>query len=203
MGKWYMHPAGKEYDDWLPRAMQRETKINTSLPQNEPEQALPFGPDQMLFPLVDAGPDAPFGKDVERTVDVDSTTATALYTYRDKPVADVKAQLLDAAAAKRYEVEFGGTTFNGSPLATDTKTQAALTAAYVKAQADPNYTIGSWKSGPGTFSTLDAPTIIALADAIEAHVQACFTREAAIAGEIAAATTLAELAAINIESGWP
>lgn len=133
----------------------------------------------------------------------DGTEWVLGWTVTDKPIADVKDDLTAAAAAKRYEVEFGGTTFNGSPLPTDAKTQSALTAAYVKAQADPNYTIDSWKSGPGTFSTLDAPTIIALADAIEAHVQACFTREAAIAGEIAAATTLAELAAIDINTGWP
>lgn len=113
------------------------------------------------------------------------------------------ADLLAALAARRYVAEESGTTFNGLPLATDRTTQAKITAAYVKATADPNYAIAAWKFAHGVFAPLDAATIIAAADTMEAHVQACFANEAAITALIAAAETPEDLAAIDIEQGWP
>ena len=81
-------------------------------------------------------------------------------------------------------------------------TQSKLTAAYVKAVADDGFQITAWKTGPGVFSTLTAASIIAAANAIEAHVQACFDNEASLSGEITDAADLAELAAVDIEGGW-
>jgi len=108
-----------------------------------------------------------------------------------------------ALARRRWQAEEGGTTLGGQPLATDRTTQTKLTAAYIKASANAGYTIPAWKSGPGVFSSLNAAAIIAAADAIEAHVQACFANEAALSGEIEAATTIAELSAVDIEASWP
>ena len=88
-------------------------------------------------------------------------------------------------------------------MATDRTTQAKITAAYVKASADPGYAIAAWKFAPGLFAPLDAATIIAAADTMEAHVQACFANEAAITAQILAAETPEDLAAIDIEQGWP
>jgi hypothetical protein len=117
-------------------------------------------------------------------------------------LATGKEMRLQELAARRYEAEEGGTTLGGNPLATDRITQSKLTAAYVKAVADDGFQITAWKSGPGVFSTLTAATIIAAANAIEAHVQACFDNEKTISTEIADAADLAELAAVDIEGGW-
>jgi len=119
------------------------------------------------------------------------------------PIAEMKDSKLAELATRRWQAEEGGTTLGGNPLATDRTTQTKLTAAYIKASADSEYTIPAWKSGPGVFSALNAATIIAAADAIEAHVQACFANEAALSGEIEAATTIAELSAVDIEASWP
>lgn len=113
------------------------------------------------------------------------------------------SDLLAALAARRYAAEEAGTTFNGFPLATDRTTQAKITAAYVKATGDPTYTIAPWKFAPGVFAPLDAATIIAAANVIEAHVQACFANEAALSARILAAATPEELAAIDLDAGWP
>lgn len=111
--------------------------------------------------------------------------------------------LIARLAARRYAAEEGGTMFGGQPLSTDRTTQTKITAAYVKASADPGYTIAAWKFAPGVFAPLDAATIIAVANALEAHVQACFANEAAISAQIMAAATPEALEAIDIEQGWP
>lgn len=117
--------------------------------------------------------------------------------------APTAPDLLAALAARRYTAEEAGTTFGGYPLATDRTTQAKITAAYVKATADPDYTIASWKFAPGVFAPLTSAQIIAAADVMEAHVQLCFANEAAISALILAAETPEDLAAIDLEQGWP
>lgn len=52
-----------------------------------------------------------------------------------------------------------------------------------------------WKTESG-FVELTAPQILAIADAVRAHVQSCFDREAELLLLIEAATTEAELEAI-------
>jgi hypothetical protein len=49
--------------------------------------------------------------------------------------------------------------------------------------------------------TLDQ--LVAIAGAIAEHVQACFSRERALHEAVDAAQSVAELAALDIESGWP
>jgi hypothetical protein len=110
------------------------------------------------------------------------------------------AECLDALAARRFTAEESGTTFNGMSLQTDRVTQAKVTAAYVKAKADSTYAIANWKMAPGTFVTLSAAQIIAVGDAIAAHVQACFDHEALLSGQIEAADNPGS---IDINAGWP
>lgn len=136
------------------------------------------------------------------------TPAGAYYTSENiikaKPsLTEKKAAVQANLAHRRWQAEEGGTTLGGMPLATDRVTQAKMSAVYVKADKDPTYTIPAWKSAPGTFSTLDAATIIAAADAIEAHIQACFAREAELSALIDAAENADSLAAIDIDAGWP
>lgn len=84
---------------------------------------------------------------------------------------------------------------------TDRDSQALLTGAAVAAMLDAGYTV-SWKASSG-WVTLDAPSIIGLASAVRAHVQACFERERVLAQQVEAAATLAEVAAADLMSGWP
>jgi hypothetical protein len=79
------------------------------------------------------------------------------------------------AAAERYRRQVGGVTVGGVFVPTDADTRDILTAAVVLATQYPTYTISSWKTEAG-YSTLDAPAIVAFADAVRAHVQACFVK---------------------------
>lgn len=118
-------------------------------------------------------------------------------------LAEQKAQYLSAISVRRLAAEEAGTTVGGVEVATDRVSQGKLTAAYVKANESSSYQIQNWKGPTGTFTTLSAAEIIAAASAVEAHVQACFNNEAALNTAINSATDATELAAVDINVGWP
>lgn len=135
-------------------------------------------------------------------------TVTVVYTMRPKTPEELAAELNAAKAAKRaalaatrYTHEIGGTTVAGASLLTDRESQGLLTGAALAATLDPNYTV-TWKAANG-WVTLDAPTLIAMAQAVRAHVQACFDREKTLDDAIAAAATVADVEAVDITTGWP
>jgi hypothetical protein len=115
---------------------------------------------------------------------------------------EARAAKLDALASRRWQAETGGTTFNGLALSTDTVSQTKYVGAIVGAQIDPNATL-KWKMADGSFVTLDAATITAVAMAVRSHIQACFDREAELRTLLQAAASKAELEAVDINAGWP
>lgn len=117
-------------------------------------------------------------------------------------LAEVKAAKLAKLAERRWRAETAGVTVNGLSIPSDAASQSKLTAAVVACVLDNAYSV-NWKLADGTFQMLDHATLIAVAQAVRAHVQSCFDREAMLAGEIAAAADAAALAAIDIETGWP
>lgn len=119
----------------------------------------------------------------------------------ETPPAPTKAQLATAAAAKRWRVETGGITLNGVQIRTDEISQTKILGARVAAKEDANYAL-TWKASDGTFVPLTASQIIAIADAVRAHVQACFDAEAAVAAKINN-NTYTTMAAIEAASEWP
>lgn len=99
-------------------------------------------------------------------------------------------------AQARYEAEIAGTTVNGVLIKTDRETQAVLTSACLQAYIDSGYSL-NWKTGDGTFVSLSGEQIMAFGTTVRAHVQSCFDHEAELIPLIEAATTQAELDAIN------
>jgi hypothetical protein len=102
----------------------------------------------------------------------------------------------------RWQKETGGIVLNGASVATDEISQTKLIGAVVGAQMDPEVTM-KWKMKDGAFVTLDATTIVGVAMAVRAHIQACFDREAELKAEIEAASNPDAMAAIDIAEGWP
>jgi hypothetical protein len=82
---------------------------------------------------------------------------------------------LEHIAEKRFEVETQGININGVMVPTDRHTQQVLTAMYVRAMANENYTV-NFKADNG-FVTLTAPEIIYIGDVVSDHIQAAFQRE--------------------------
>ena len=98
-------------------------------------------------------------------------------------------------ATERWRVETGGIMVGDTFINTDRDTQSKLTAARIVAKEDRTYTV-QWKLQSG-FVTLDAAQVIAMADAVRAHVQAAFDKEAVLVAQIDAATTHDDLNLIH------
>ncbi|SCM73337.1 conserved hypothetical protein [uncultured Pleomorphomonas sp.] len=113
--------------------------------------------------------------------------------------APTTAELVSYAAAKRYAVETGGVTVAGASIDTGRESQAMITGAYAYAHANPEANV-SFKATSG-WVILTAAEVTAIATAVAAHVQACFTAEKAIDDAIDAGTvtTTAEIDAW----AWP
>ena len=109
---------------------------------------------------------------------------------------ELKQRKLGEIAAARYDAETGGCMVDGAMIATDRGSQALLTAAVVTARLDPEFKT-QWKCADGHFVQLDAMQLRAIGDAVTAHVEACFGREAELVEQIDAAQTPEELAAIQ------
>jgi hypothetical protein len=116
-------------------------------------------------------------------------------------LAELKRSKLDELAAIRWASETGGLDVAEFTVKTDENSTAKLTAAAVKAEKDPTFTV-RWKVAPGVFVELDAPTIIVISDAVLTHVQERFDLEAELSEQIMAAASKTALAAIDITAGW-
>ena len=106
------------------------------------------------------------------------------------------AQRRDAIRLRRDQAIGAGVTLSGLTVGTDDTTQTRIMGAAMSAMLDPDYTV-AWKAADGTFATLTAPQVIAVAQAIRTHVQACFDREA----EMLAAMDAGQ--PYDIDAGWP
>ena len=107
------------------------------------------------------------------------------------PMEELKTDKRSELAASRWRAEVSGV--NG--IRTDRESQALITGAALKAMQDSEY-VCKWKTEAG-FVELTAPQILAIADAVRSHVQACFDLEADLLALVDAATTPEELEAIT------
>ena len=110
-------------------------------------------------------------------------------------LAGAKAAKKQEIAAARYAAEIAGVTVGGVVVRTDRESQALITGAALKATQDGTYSC-TWKAESG-FVTLDAGTIIAVADAVRTHVQTCFDAEAEKCALIDAAQTVEDVEAVE------
>lgn len=83
----------------------------------------------------------------------------------------------------RKAAEASGTTWNGHPVGTARRDQAAIALAARAADADGTYT-AVWRFEDGTFMELTAAEIQSLADTVRKHVQTAFDTESVKAAEI-------------------
>ncbi|WFP74492.1 DUF4376 domain-containing protein [Mesorhizobium sp. WSM4906] len=96
------------------------------------------------------------------------------------------SELTAYAAEKRWEKETGGVTIAGVQVSTSRDSQAMITGAYSYSEANPDETI-KFKAASGWIE-MDHNTVVAVANAVGAHVQACFSIEQAVSEAIAAGT---------------
>lgn len=117
------------------------------------------------------------------------------------PMPEARERAKATLAAQRWAAEQRGITVGGIPVSTDMSSQIKVLGAAVAAQMDPGYTV-EWKTPVG-FISLNATDVIGIAQAIRAHIQACFDNEAALTAAIDAADDHDALEAIDLGIGWP
>jgi hypothetical protein len=132
--------------------------------------------------------------------DAEAAAVRAEWAAAEAERASISTRKVELAAI-RYAKETGGIVVSGTAIATDRDTQAKLIAVRIKAKEDSGYSV-NWKTAAG-FVSLNAATIIAVADAVAAHVQACFDREAVLSAAIDGAADATARAAIDLTAGWP
>ena len=100
-------------------------------------------------------------------------------------------------AARRYQAEVGGITINDVFVDTGRDSQALITGAALSAMLDSTY-VCRWKT-PAGFVSLDATSLIAIAQQVRAHVQACFDREEDLLIAVAGSSYTDAM----LQEGWP
>lgn len=108
----------------------------------------------------------------------------------------------DEIRARRWQAENAGTTFNGVSVATDEKSQNKIAGAVALFEKDPTLTNIDFEAQPGLWIAIDQATTDALGVLVGRHVQACFSRSKTLI-EACANASWAELAALDIDTGWP
>ena len=113
----------------------------------------------------------------------------------------LKVQKRSEAASKRWERENAGVEVGGRNFATDERTRTVLIGSRIVAKEDATYTV-EWKFADG-FATLTAAELIAAANAVGAHVRACFAAERMHVAAIEALSDAQAVIDYDTSVGWP
>ena len=186
--------------DTLPfRISLADGTTRTSLSELSASQLAEIG----VYPVVGTAPE--YDPSTQRLVGpslaLDGDHVDATWTVEDLSAEEIAVILAAAKAAKkseiaaaRYAAEIAGVAVGGVTVRTDRESQALITGAALKATQDAAYSC-TWKTESG-FVTLDAATVLAVADAVRTHVQTCFDAEAAKCILIDAAETVEDVEAV-------
>lgn len=135
----------------------------------------------------DLSPDAAFHPTIAATLSVCTTDVQQGWSFDGEaflpPVDPPPINLLAYAADARWRKEVGGITIAGIPVATDDRSKLMITGARVAAMADSNWST-VWIGADGGSYPVDATAMIAISDAVQAHVNATFATFAAIKARI-------------------
>lgn len=107
----------------------------------------------------------------------------------------VRAQKRREISDARYHHETAGVKLQGMNIATDRESQSLITGAALQATVDSSYSC-QWKT-QGGFVTLTSAQILGIAQAVRAHVQSCFDKEAELLAKIDKAKTKEEIERIS------
>lgn len=123
-----------------------------------------------------------------------------------RTLEDAKAQALAALAQTRWNASLSclytvsGTAYT---VPCDGDGQTNILGAVVGLQAAGSTGPILWKFNGSVFVSLSLSDIIAMGQAVRAHIQDCFDYEATLTAKINAAPDNAGVDAIDTSSGWP
>lgn len=103
-------------------------------------------------------------------------------------------------AAFRFQRETAGVQVGGVTVRTERDDQAMLTGAVAMSALDPDRLI-DWKGASG-WAQIDRATLLAIAAAVGAHVQGCFSAERRVAERLALCQTAADFSGFDLAAEW-
>lgn len=121
-------------------------------------------------------------------------------------LAAKKAQMVTVVNARRDAAEESGFTYLGKPFDSDSRSVQRISTAVQAAQialATSNLAVFEWMCADNTTITLDAQQMLGVPVALATHANEIHLNGRNLKDAIAAATTSAELAAVDTGSGWP
>ncbi|KAA0579008.1 DUF4376 domain-containing protein [Azospirillum sp. B21] len=137
------------------------------------------------------------------TLELDHQRIRRVWGVEPIPLDEVKDARKAAATDLRWQKETGGIVIGGVPVATDDRSKTLILGKRAQAQSNPAASF-RWKAASGEWVDLTGAQIIAIADAVADHVQACFDREGELHDLIdAAGPDAADVLAVDISAGWP
>jgi hypothetical protein len=95
------------------------------------------------------------------------------------PPVDLTAYAMSA----RWKKETGGISVGGVPISTDDRSKLMIVGARVAADADANWST-VWQGADGNAYPLNAVQMVAISNAVQAHVANCFAIFASVAASI-------------------
>jgi hypothetical protein len=104
-----------------------------------------------------------------------------------QPEPPTAAELIAYARNRRWQIEVGGKTVAGVPIATDDRAKIMIIGARFAASLDANWQT-VWQGTDGNGYPVDAATMVTISDAIHQHVNATFATLAAVLAAITAET---------------
>lgn len=136
----------------------------------------------------------------------ESGAYAVVYKIEDLPLEtalqNVKQSLKEQATSTRWNVETGGITLpDGVKINTTIDDQNRISSA-LQGMYDAKIDFVDFKAESG-WVKLTRDELAGIAAMIANHVQACFSRERVLHETIDKATTMEELNAIDVNSGWP
>lgn len=147
-------------------------------------------------------PDGFADEDWDFLVVTDGVVTVDAVARAAQDLADAKSSLKQQATALRWERETGGITLPGGVrVGTSIEDQNRITSVIANAQLAGVSTV-DFKAATG-WATLTLAEVQAIAAAIAAHVQACFSAERVHHEAIDALADLAAVQAYDITAGWP
>lgn len=140
---------------------------------------------------------------LEQEAQLQTVEVGATGTHEEPPppppptLAEAKERKLAEIAAWRFKRETAGVSINGIRVQTDRNSQAAITAAYMSLK-DGLLTSVDWKASDGQWVQSDLAEMTQIAQAVAAHVQACFSMEKQYADMVVAAATVEQALAVEV-----
>jgi Na+-translocating ferredoxin:NAD+ oxidoreductase RnfC subunit len=130
-----------------------------------------------------------------------------LAAERTPSLSERKESLLSEIKALRKKHARKPVDYDGNEFDADPRAQQKLTGKLTYAQAtgkdsDSTWSVG-WKTADNSFVQLSYDDLAAVVQTVNEQVQAAYNNEAQLLAQIEQATTIDELEAIDLTTGWP